>query len=739
MRFTIRTKLILGFSLILLLSFIARLFSDYGLYRVSRAQIYEIHLEKARNASSQIQTMFTQINFSLLAIAKEYTGGGTSFDQLRKVIGFTMNQNPTIQALSIINPNDKELIRYTRTEKEIDPTLLNYIITNEYYEKALNGLVSISKVYSSQADQSPRIDIYYPITLDRKIVGTIKAQVSLTRLWDLLTEIRLGEQGVAYVVDEEGRLLMHPRFTTLSPFLKNREIVRDLLTKSADEIRVNYEYTNEANISVFANGVKIPGINWIVIIEEPKTQAFSELYSIMATYFAAIIISTIALLILAITLSNNIAKPIRNLNQTALELVKGNYSKRAAIQSDDEIGTLAKTFNTMVNQLSEKIDLLTKRDQELRQNQANTLSERNKLEIVLQGITDAVIAVDLNRRVIIINHAAEELTGFSIGEAINAHVDSVIRIFDEYGSRIDAGIYCPIQHNTYEGIIYQKNNLSLFTKNNHHRYVTVVCGKIAESESVNFGPIITLHDITEEMELDKMKLDFVSLAAHELRTPLTSIRGYLDAFKQEAWEKINPDEQQMINRVDLSAQQLSSLMENLLSVSKIENGTYQLNLEEIDWTSFVGDRVTDLRRQADEHKLTLFWNPSEINIPKVCVDKFRIGEVLDNFVSNAIRYTSKGSITISAQYDPVKKLILTEITDTGQGVPPEAIPHMFSKFFRVSGTLEQGSKGTGLGLYISKAIVELHHGEVWVNSNGIGRGATFGFSLPINQPSEDKA
>ena len=136
MRFTIRTKLILGFSLILLLSFIARLFSDYGLYRVSRAQIYEIHLEKARNASSQIQTMFTQINFSLLAIAKEYTGGGTSFDQLRKVIGFTMNQNPTIQALSIINPNDKELIRYTRTEKEIDPTLLNYIITNEYYEKA---------------------------------------------------------------------------------------------------------------------------------------------------------------------------------------------------------------------------------------------------------------------------------------------------------------------------------------------------------------------------------------------------------------------------------------------------------------------------------------------------------------------------------------------------------------------------------------------------------------------------
>lgn len=143
--------------------------------------------------------------------------------------------------------------------------------------------------------------------------------------------------------------------------------------------------------------------------------------------------------------------------------------------------------------------------------------------------------------------------------------------------------------------------------------------------------------------------------------------------------------------------------------------------------------MDNFKQQADQKNIDVTLSVKE-KLPKIIVDRFRISEVLSNLLANAVTYSKPGSkIEVSALFKGVQ--LVTSIKDTGEGIPESAIPHLFTKFFRVSGALEQGSKGTGLGLYISKAIVEMHSGKIWVKSK-LGVGSTFSFSLPLKQRSD---
>ncbi len=226
-----------------------------------------------------------------------------------------------------------------------------------------------------------------------------------------------------------------------------------------------------------------------------------------------------------------------------------------------------------------------------------------------------------------------------------------------------------------------------------------------------------------------MKLDFVSMEAHELRTPLTSIRGYLSVILKEYAENLSADQKMMLGRVSISADQLMAIVESLLSVSKIERGIFSVNISEVNWQQFVKQTVNDFQERAKERTIQLHFDEPNLTVSSVAADALRIGEVLNNLLSNAINYTYPGgTVTVSLEEKDGK--IVTHIKDTGQGIPKEALPHLFTKFFRVSGRLEKGSKGTGLGLYIAKYIVNLHQGEIWVDSE-VGKGSTFSFSLPV--------
>ena len=361
-------------------------------------------------------------------------------------------------------------------------------------------------------------------------------------------------------------------------------------------------------------------------------------------------------------------------------------------------------------------------------------TERNTLKVVLSGIRDGVFALDRQRRVIFFNQAAEKITSFAESEVLGKPVDEVLQIY-QHTDRVTAEKFCPLDGPPIDRTVFAQNNLRITGKYKKPIFVNLSSATIKEGPQANIGCIVTFQDITHEHQLEEMKLDFVSMAAHELRTPITAIRGYIAFLADELVGKLSGDQEMYVERTKLSANQLAALIENLLNVSRIERGALKLELAAVDWVKLVESIVAEFQELADQKKLKLVSEKPNKSLPKVAVDAFRISEVLANLLSNAINFTQKGQVTVKVLAKG--NFIQTSVADTGPGIPAEAVPNLFTKFFRVSGILEQGSKGTGLGLFIAKSIVNLHGGEIWVDTR-VGVGSTFSFTVPVfaGKPAE---
>jgi PAS domain S-box-containing protein len=419
---------------------------------------------------------------------------------------------------------------------------------------------------------------------------------------------------------------------------------------------------------------------------------------------------------------DKIPKELYPIFQVISETYKHGDEDRALVERSLEISS--GELEEINRQLKSEHEIIEK---EVEKRTQELSAERNKLSLILSGILDCVIAVDRQKKIILFNKAAENLSGYTAEEVFGKPLEEIIKFFDNT-TEIMSNIYCPIRSDNFEGIIYDKKGLKMLGAKNKTAYVNLLAGQITEGKDVNLGSILTLHDISGEKELDEMKLDFVSMAAHELRTPLTSIKGYIYIFIRDFESILRPDQLKILTRIGVSTQRLASLVENLLNVTRIERGKVTLNLQPVDWIKNIEEVIAEICDQAKDKNIQLdFMIPKEPVLIKA--DKFRINEVLMNLLANAIAYTpSGGKVTVSVE--KVGQEAITHIQDNGEGIPKEALPRLFTKFFRVSGPLEQGSKGTGLGLYIAKSIVEIHKGRIWVQSS-FGKGSTFSFSLPL--------
>lgn len=371
------------------------------------------------------------------------------------------------------------------------------------------------------------------------------------------------------------------------------------------------------------------------------------------------------------------------------------------------------------NELIKLHTLLQKSQQDFNIVQA----QKQKLDLILENIPDGIIAVEGNRTILFLNQGAKKLSSLD-NEILGKPIDRVLQFKDKENT-LTFLHFCPARE-SFNGIIFKRDNLKIVGKSEADINLTTTQ---VEEQGLSTIFILTLHDISQETRLEEMKFDFVSLAAHELRTPLTSIKGYLSVLMQESKDTLKAEQLQLLESALRASEQLNSLIENLLSVSRIERGVLAVNLEPVDWTTFVKDQVSAFQNPAKEKEIILELTLPSQDIPRIKVDKLRMTEVLTNLLSNAIKYTEPGG-EVRVWLDCKEGQVITNVKDSGHGIPKEALGEVFNKFFRVSGPLEGGTKGTGLGLYITKSLVEMHHGKIWVTSE-VGQGSTFSFSLPI--------
>jgi len=231
-------------------------------------------------------------------------------------------------------------------------------------------------------------------------------------------------------------------------------------------------------------------------------------------------------------------------------------------------------------------------------------------------------------------------------------------------------------------------------------------------------------------EGDQMKSEFVSIASHELLTPISAIEGYLSMILEENIGHVDDQARDYLNKVYTSAKRLSLLIKDLLSVSRIESGKMKIEPQQLDITKMINDTLDQLKFVAADKKLALSLEKPARAVPPVWADPDRTMQVLVNLVSNAIKYTPKGSVTITTEANRHEGLVSVSITDTGLGMTKEQMSHLFTKFYRIDTPETTGITGTGLGLYITKSIIEKMGGSITCKSTQ-GRGSTFTFTLPI--------
>jgi PAS domain S-box-containing protein len=362
-------------------------------------------------------------------------------------------------------------------------------------------------------------------------------------------------------------------------------------------------------------------------------------------------------------------------------------------------------------------------------------SEKQQMEIMLQSLTDGIIAVNQQNQIILFNTASEQITGINKQQVFNKNIDEMIKLYNKEAQLIPLSGYT---NQTEEEIARLWNNGLIYKSGQDQKYLAITAAPVKFTEPGNTGWIITLHDKTKEHQLEAMKLDFVSMAAHELRTPLTTIQGYISMLQQpESVQKLDQMEQDILNRAAGSAKRLNELIENLLIVSKIEKTGINLSFETVQLDELAQKAVKEYEILAQEKNLQLIYMSSSQSISPISADPSRLNEVFSNLIGNAIKYTDQGKITVTVKQD--QQQLIASVIDTGKGIPKEALTHLFTKFFRVKNDLiESKTTGTGLGLYISKNIIQAHKGNIWVESE-LGKGSAFFFSLPINSSLEIKS
>lgn len=448
--------------------------------------------------------------------------------------------------------------------------------------------------------------------------------------------------------------------------------------------------------------------------------AFAIILAVFSPYVAGLFLNlTPSFLLIIGILSTGIAllflfwslKPLSQLIKGTQTFSDGNLNSRIDIRSGDEFERAGNAFNQMAEKLSKTIASLGN-------DRAIAISERDKFNEILSSVIDGIIALDFNKNVIFLNKSSEELTGYSEAEARNKPIDQLVHMFSET-DEILSQTYCRETFN---------QTAKLIGKMGRQTKINLITTEVENTVQTNLHCILILHDLSREEELEQMKLDFVSMASHELKTPLTSIIGYLSVFLSESREKLPKENLIFLDKAFIAALQLQTLIQNLLNVNKIEKEQLSVSFEPVDFKGIISKAVDDLKPQANQKNIILTLVAPE-KIPAILADSVRLGEVATNLLANAINYTPAGGrVEMSVKISPTD--VVTSVTDTGIGIPKEAIPHLFGKFFRVSNSSQQGNKGTGLGLFISKSIIEKLHGKIWVESE-VGKGSRFSFSLPL--------
>lgn len=354
--------------------------------------------------------------------------------------------------------------------------------------------------------------------------------------------------------------------------------------------------------------------------------------------------------------------------------------------------------------------------------------ERQRLAAIVEHSADGVMILDSDMRILGFNRALERMTGWTVQDALGQDQDAVITwkkrekgdlraaLDDGWPWRLPSDV--PVETLYVEGDLLRRDGLTLS--------IGITYAPLLGDDNKLVNIIANVRDITNFRRAQEMQNVFISTISHELKTPVALIKGYAGTLRRDDAEWDPQVIRDGLTVIEEESDRLTGLIENLLAASKLRAERMRLDISDIQLDKLAAQVVERFQTQTQNHTLQLDFPP---DFPLVQGDEIRLRQVLDNLVSNAIKYSPEGGvITIGGEVDD--KTVTIFVHDEGVGITESDQEHIFDRFFRVDGALSRKTQGTGLGLYLAKAIIEAHGGTIRVQSKP-GAGSTFYFTIPL--------
>jgi PAS domain S-box-containing protein len=681
----------------------------------------------------------------------------------------TISTDKTMNELFILNTSGKVVVSTDENHEGADKT------KDPYFTKGKTQTY-IKDVYISQTTGTFAWAVSTPITDEKsgELQGVVVARLSVDPLFQIVQNASLlGESAEIFLVNSEHYLVTPSLFLGSDMILKKKietQNIKNCFDPSYTEsVRTMNDYSTYHNSGGHKGGVNvyrdyrnipivgthayIPETKWCLVTKVDEMEIFRPILLMLLLFLGLSCIGVVLFIIISYKISKNITQPLETLQKGLYIIEKGDLEYRVGLSTKDEIGELSRQFDELNKKLKgsradidRKVNEQTKQilqkskemedqqkailnildDVEIEKKKAELLaSDLLKFQLAVENASDHIVITDSEGIVLYANKAVETITGFIRSEIVGKKAGNK----ELWGGIMDLPFYQLL----WKTIKSDKKVFSGEIENhrkNGEKYIALVSVSpiLDRNGDVRFFVGIE-RDVTREKEIDRMKTEFISLASHQLRTPLSAMKWFGEMLLSGDAGALTSDQKEMVGNIYASNERMIELVNSLLNISRIESGRLLIDPKPSDVNVLIHEVVKELEPQFMKQNLTCIVSVHE-QLPIIPLDAKLIRQVYINLLTNAIKYSPKGAeiqIIISKNQTD----LVSQITDSGFGIPLKEQRRVFEKFFRAQNILKMETEGTGLGLYLVKSIIDSSGGKIWFKS-GENTGTTFWFSIPLS-------
>ena len=759
----------------------------YFSYQENKVALASLQHEKALSAAARIEQFVLQIE-QQLAYAALPQLGVEGLEQRRIEFLKLLRVVHAVTDITQIDAKGREQLSVSRLKMDEAGTDRDWS-QEPAFKNARPGQTWYGPVYFRK-ETEPYMSI--AVRSGGEAGAVTVAEVNLKFIWDVITRIKVGQKGKAYVIDSSGHLVADPdiglvlRKTDMAGLEQVKIALKpdseDALAMLAKDLGGASVLTAYAPIEpardMQIQGTKPTPLGWKVFIEQPVTEVYQALDATVLRTVALLVAGLLFSVLAAVWLARSMARPISVLQEGAQRIGAGDLETQIQMKTGDELESLADQFNRMTAQLRESYAGLERKVEERTAELTQTLDQQTAISEVLRVISSTpsdvkpvldsvaeratrlcdatataiyVLEGGVMRRTAFSGPAALQgtetmayqpgtITGRAIAEGKAMHVEDVEHARDLYPVSWERAQKFGQHHSMLAVPLMREGKPfgTMFLRRTEVRPFSekqiALANTFADQAAIAIENVRLFNEIQEksaQLEVaNKHKSEFLANMSHELRTPLNAIIGFSEVLIDRMFGEVNEKQADYLKDIHESGRHLLTLINDILDLSKIEAGRMDLDLSTFHLPSTLANALTLIRERAQRHSIQLCLDVDP-RLAEFQADERKVKQILLNLLSNAVKFTPDGGrVQVSAKLDTTKVEIA--VKDTGIGIAPEDQAVVFAEFKQVGRDYTRKAEGTGLGLALTKRFVELHGGEISLASQP-GKGSTFTVTLPIRQ------